>query len=108
MIWTPEVFDGATGEQLPYTMWLEGTMIFSDWGGTPINLDESLQGRGVEIRCIGYETKIAQIGVDQEIEMKLSSNELGGVEIFGEKSKSKLWILLVLVVLYFLSRRKYV
>jgi len=106
MIWTPEVYDVGTGEQLPYTMWLEGVMIFSDWGGTPINLDESLQGRGVEIRCIGYKTKVVQIGVDSEIEMILDDNELSGVEIFGEKPKSKLWILLIIVVLYFLSKRK--
>ena len=106
MIWTPEVYDRGTGEQLPYTMWLDGVMIFSDWGGTPISLDNELHGRGVEIRCIGYNNAIAQIGVDAEIPMDLSSDELGGVEIFGEKSKSKIWILVVVVLLYFLSRRK--
>jgi hypothetical protein len=107
MIWTPEVYDKDTAEQLMYTAWLDGVLIISDFGGEPQTLPDDYQSRGVEIRVIGYKNSVAQIGVTEEIAMELDTDVLSGVEIFGYKVKPMYWLIAVFVVLFlFWKNRK--
>jgi len=100
MIWTPEVYDKDTAEQLMYTAWLDGVLIISDFGGEPQTLPDEYQGRDVEIRTIGYKNVVAQIGVTAEIPMELDTDSLAGVEIFGYKVKPMYWLIGIFVILF--------